>query len=1631
MATLKPEIIDAFYAQRKLPAGSLRTACYAPFSSLYFNTNGDVLACCQNTRFPLGNVERQTLDEIWRGPRTAAMRKALMKDNFAAGCQFCHWQFSVGNFANSFTRNFDRYPVETAVPEWPQLMEFAVSNTCNLECVMCYGFLSSSIRSNREKLPPLPKAYTERFFGELRSYLPHLKYCKFLGGEPFLAAESFRIWDVMHEEGLSIPCHVTTNGTQYSARVEKVLERHPVDLAVSLDAATAETFEAIRINAKFDEVHRNFARFRAYTRQRGRSLSITHCLMRQNWREFGRLLLFADEHDCPVYVNLVREPPECTLYTLPLDELGRIVHELEREGQTLRDQLRQSRAVWDETLADLRRRIEHSEESARAPFDTPYALVVHVRVEDFPPPEQRFGFEAARAELSQWAPGAELRSLAVDADERVAAFGPETSDFFGVPLAEVRGREFQEVLDALAQRHGPYRHTVVCKSARYIDRVVEFAPSGGGVLQLRMYSWPTFNDFGTPQGAEILAASAWVAPDAATPSLTDAAFQVSQWASGGPTLRLDCDRQGAIFAVEGRLEPVVFPLDDLTGHWPEDLIPYDRLKREIIEWMRKPGHEQRLYLWSERGHAPLQLRVTRLARFDDQGAAIGSTWLMAAARCTAQNMQLAEPVVWRQLEQWSPGGARARLEFDRQDALAKTDCEEFCGVPLGSCIGKSAQDLGAVLGEHLGLPEIIDWKRTAEAEDVTLRYITAEGPLFVRSVATPRFDARGGFAGTLRQTAAISVSAQATAQAVSQAMRPWSEWRRDAERFELQTDLEQRLSGPPTGALAGFAGLQAGATLQDLGAQLAVVWGVPRLQFNHQAWHYHEQVWEYAGPTECHVVRSLRYPDFDAQGRCIGWRVTAAVVRLSGEEEAQGDASLTQRMSAWDPQATAWQCDLDLQERVAAVSGGGDWDLSVLQGQPWRSALAGAGQHRFGGQGEEDCVPYNPSITEVTWRYQTPTGLMSLRALRRPRWDGAGRVVGGRVWIGLSQLTPARAAELEAEADRELTAWSPTGARARLEFDRHERLSATDRDEFEGVQLKSLLGKSSGELGAAFSSVLGDPDVTAWRRTSQVEDVTLRHQTERGPLYLRAIGTPRFDAAGNLAGTLRQTAALAIDEAGAAAAAQRALDFWPNWSPDAQTAQFDLSLEGRLVGAAPTLEGMQGLPADATLDEWGILLAKRWGEPQRLFDLETPYYSEQVLEFQSDQTRVVRSLRRPRFDAGGRWVGWRVHTAVCTVPPVASADGDRQLDECLGNLGPETQIHTLDVDQQQRIVVVRGEGAGEWSLAVGQAWPQAVAQAVQRRWGTGGSEEQLTPSNVVHETVWRCKASAGWITVRAVRRPRWDASGRPCGGRVRLAVLPSLRVRAAERMREAQQALTQWSQGAAPLQLIADEAGVIRSVDGAVGPWHGVETGDLVGHPVAELMARLARRWSAPESMLTDGGGPEREPVFQFLTDRGLLLVRTWDSPRFNEQDEPCGGVQLVTAMEMDESMVTAAVRAARVDSPPADNNSLPMEVDTDAAGNITDAELASVAHVPNVQEARTIIDLFAALQSQWGQGRLAKAVETPSFRDLVWEHPCPEGVRMVRVMRWPRFEAGRCVGWRYSAVATIVPPNGQSVSES
>jgi molybdenum cofactor biosynthesis enzyme MoaA len=253
------------------------------------------------------------------------------------GCDICATQFESRNFEGLRARFYDRFAGDDGAraiddaPPLPKVMEFELSNVCNLECAMCTGFFSSSIRRNRERLPPVKNPYDDAFLDQLEPFIPHLEAARFLGGEPFLIRIYDRIWDLIARLNPAVEVSITTNGTILNQRVKDILEGLNAELIVSIDSLDPKLYEQLRVHANYDAVMANLDYFHNYTQRKRTSLTLAVCPMRWNWRDLPRFVDYCDDRGAQVFFNTVVFPQGATFGSMCRSELSETVASLRSE----------------------------------------------------------------------------------------------------------------------------------------------------------------------------------------------------------------------------------------------------------------------------------------------------------------------------------------------------------------------------------------------------------------------------------------------------------------------------------------------------------------------------------------------------------------------------------------------------------------------------------------------------------------------------------------------------------------------------------------------------------------------------------------------------------------------------------------------------------------------------------------------------------------------------------------------------------------------------------------------------------------------------------------------------------------------------------------------------------------------------------------------------------------------------------------------------------------------------------------------------------------------------------------------------------------------------------------------------
>lgn len=235
--------------------------CIKPWVHCHVNTQGSVQACCVS---PLryGNLQQQTLSEIWQGEPLRRFRAAHLSGQKVAGCERCYEAERVGAFsmrknANDYFGSRARAWVQntTADGHAPQARpidyDIRFSNICNFKCRTCYHGSSSSWFKDHIALrgaPNGPKAIIRAFdtprdfWAAFGGFIDDVEKVYFAGGEPLLQDEHYEVLRALHERGRhDVFIFYNTNFSTLDYRGNSVTElwRHfpNLTIAASLDAS--------------------------------------------------------------------------------------------------------------------------------------------------------------------------------------------------------------------------------------------------------------------------------------------------------------------------------------------------------------------------------------------------------------------------------------------------------------------------------------------------------------------------------------------------------------------------------------------------------------------------------------------------------------------------------------------------------------------------------------------------------------------------------------------------------------------------------------------------------------------------------------------------------------------------------------------------------------------------------------------------------------------------------------------------------------------------------------------------------------------------------------------------------------------------------------------------------------------------------------------------------------------------------------------------------------------------------------------------------------------------------------------------------------------------------------------------
>jgi len=329
--------------------------CIRPFNSAWIDVKGDISPCCllnplqsEYTKKNQFSIKKTDLETWWKSDYLKHLRSSFLKDKRPTECSICWKKEDTGLssfrmrsntehgaiFKNKYQRNLKLIGKEDL--QFPEDIQFNITNLCNLKCQMCSGERSSKllVENNAlgyENLDQKDFDLKDSDYVKMLELVKHdLKILKVLGGEPFINPRVIKLLEMLVQNGQAkrIKLHVTTNGTMCNNKIISLLKKFKdLRLVFSVDGV-GRCNEYMRFPSKWEMISANITKFKENLVH---AYIMINCVAQNlNVLYVDELLEFAEQKKIFVKFDLVLEPNWLHLSVLPKKVLSMAYKKLSR-----------------------------------------------------------------------------------------------------------------------------------------------------------------------------------------------------------------------------------------------------------------------------------------------------------------------------------------------------------------------------------------------------------------------------------------------------------------------------------------------------------------------------------------------------------------------------------------------------------------------------------------------------------------------------------------------------------------------------------------------------------------------------------------------------------------------------------------------------------------------------------------------------------------------------------------------------------------------------------------------------------------------------------------------------------------------------------------------------------------------------------------------------------------------------------------------------------------------------------------------------------------------------------------------------------------------------------------------------
>ena len=273
--------------------------CPRPYDTVLIDKRGSCYVCECQSWLPqsIGNLQINSLQQILESGLRGQLQDSIQDSSYRyCNNQQCSWLL---------TKEFNHFHDD--VPDVPvSNIRLAIDDSCNLRCPSCRkGMIFHKQGSDYERRVRLADKINQWLNNQTHEVKVHIGS----DGDPFASHVYQRFMENTPRHN-NITYSLLTNGLMYKESIDRLphISRNLSKLGVSIDGATAETYEKLRLGGRWDKIVKSLDSITDDKSRHGFQLEWHMVVQNDNWHEMSAMAEMATRHNVDqLFLNKIED----------------------------------------------------------------------------------------------------------------------------------------------------------------------------------------------------------------------------------------------------------------------------------------------------------------------------------------------------------------------------------------------------------------------------------------------------------------------------------------------------------------------------------------------------------------------------------------------------------------------------------------------------------------------------------------------------------------------------------------------------------------------------------------------------------------------------------------------------------------------------------------------------------------------------------------------------------------------------------------------------------------------------------------------------------------------------------------------------------------------------------------------------------------------------------------------------------------------------------------------------------------------------------------------------------------------------------------------------------------------------